>query len=66
MPEPKQDLPGTGIPAPSSEEDRKEKPRTGELATQSEGQRAAAWPPGYFEEVVGGWQGDPLTREEPW
>jgi hypothetical protein len=23
---------------------------------------APGWPPGYFEEVVGGWQGKPLVR----
>lgn len=22
----------------------------------------SAWPPGYFERVVGGWRGDPLKR----
>ena len=22
----------------------------------------AAWPPGFFEEIVGGWQGEPLQR----
>jgi hypothetical protein len=22
-----------------------------------------AWPPGFFEEVIGGWEGEKLTRE---
>jgi hypothetical protein len=22
------------------------------------------WPPGFFEDVVGGWQGEPLKRED--
>ena len=22
------------------------------------------WPPGFFQEVAGGWQGEPLVREE--
>lgn len=25
---------------------------------------AADWPSGYFEEVVGGWQGEPLERAD--
>lgn len=25
---------------------------------------ARAWPPGYFETVIGGWQGEPLERAE--
>lgn len=24
---------------------------------------AKGWPPGFFTEVVGGWQGEPLVRE---
>jgi hypothetical protein len=26
--------------------------------------RASAWPAGFFEEVVGGWKGEPLMRPE--
>ena len=25
---------------------------------------APGWPEGYFEQVIGGWQGEPLTRPE--
>ncbi len=25
--------------------------------------QAKGWPPGFFTEVVGGWQGEPLVRE---
>lgn len=25
--------------------------------------QANGWPPGFFESVVGGWQGEPLVRE---
>lgn len=24
----------------------------------------SAWPPGFFESVVGGWEGEPLARED--
>lgn len=26
--------------------------------------RASAWPAGFFDEVVGGWKGEPLVRPE--
>ncbi|MGC1377036.1 MAG: hypothetical protein WA821_12465 [Anaerolineales bacterium] len=26
-------------------------------------QKAKGWPPGFFTDVVGGWQGEPLVRE---
>ena len=32
------------------------------LAAVVGGQAARGWPPGFFEEVVGGWRGKPLRR----
>ncbi len=32
------------------------------LATVVGGHTKRGWPPGYFEEVVGGWRGKPLRR----
>ncbi len=29
---------------------------------QSEGVGDVGWSPGFFEDIVGGWEGDPLTR----
>lgn len=31
---------------------------------QSNGSAAKGWPPGFFEEVIGGWQGEMLERPE--
>ncbi|VXD23824.1 Similar to tr/Q8YK90/Q8YK90 [Planktothrix serta PCC 8927] len=30
---------------------------------KSETQKARNWQPGFFEEVIGGWVGEPLVRE---
>jgi hypothetical protein len=32
------------------------------LAQLAEQDAAIGWPPGYFEQVIGGWRGDPLVR----
>ena len=32
------------------------------LARLAEQDAAVGWPPGYFEHVIGGWNGDPLVR----
>jgi hypothetical protein len=32
------------------------------LAQLAEQGAAIGWPPGYFENVIGGWKGDPLVR----
>lgn len=32
------------------------------LAKLAEQDAAIGWPPGYFENVIGGWKGDPLVR----
>lgn len=32
------------------------------LARLAEQDAAVGWPPGYFENVIGGWKGDPLVR----
>lgn len=32
------------------------------LARLAEQDAAVGWPPGYFENVIGGWRGDPLVR----
>jgi hypothetical protein len=32
------------------------------LAKLAEQDAAVGWPPGYFENVIGGWKGDPLVR----
>lgn len=30
---------------------------------RDQGAQANGWPPGFFTEVIGGWQGEPLVRE---
>jgi len=35
-----------------------------EPAEPSQSPEALGWPPGFFEHVVGSWQGEPLTRPE--
>lgn len=35
------------------------------FAEMVRGGRAAGWPAGFFDEVVGGWKGEPLVRPEP-
>ncbi len=32
------------------------------LAQLAEQDAAIGWPPGYFENVIGGWKGEPLVR----
>jgi hypothetical protein len=32
------------------------------LAQLAEQDATIGWPPGYFENVIGGWKGDPLVR----
>jgi hypothetical protein len=32
------------------------------LAKLAEQDAVVGWPPGYFENVIGGWKGDPLVR----
>ena len=34
------------------------------LAQLAEQDAAIGWPPGYFENVIGGWKGDPLVRPQ--
>ena len=37
-------------------------PTTEEKKSEKSGSKG--WQPGFFEEVIGGWQGEPLVREE--
>jgi hypothetical protein len=34
------------------------------IATIVQKETRLGWPEGYFEEVIGGWQGEPLVRPE--
>jgi plasmid stability protein len=47
------------VTIPSNDEEDREQVQTVKTTPEELG-----WSPGFFEEVIGGWQGEPLTRGE--